>query len=55
MITVVEDGEVTSSYGRNTDDDEVQWSKELTVMGRRTSKLSVQRLTFAIATKRNLA
>jgi hypothetical protein len=26
------------SYGQNIDDDEVQWSKELTVMGRRTRK-----------------
>jgi hypothetical protein len=42
-------GGVMSSYGRDTDDDEVQWSKELTVMGRRTRKLSVQHSTFAIA------
>jgi hypothetical protein len=42
-------------YGRNTDDDEVQWSKELIMMGRRTGKINVQRLTFAIATKRSLA
>jgi hypothetical protein len=27
-----------TSYGRNTDDDEVQRSKELIVMGRRTRK-----------------
>jgi hypothetical protein len=44
-----------ASYGRDTDDDEVQWSKELTMMGRRTRKLSVQRFTFAMATKRSLA
>jgi hypothetical protein len=25
-----------ASYGQNTDDDEVQWPKELTVMGRKT-------------------
>jgi hypothetical protein len=30
-------------------------SKELIVMGRRTRKLSVQRFTFAMATKRSLA
>jgi hypothetical protein len=46
---------VTASYGRDTDADEVQQSKELIVMGRRTRKLSVQRFTFAIATKRSLA
>jgi hypothetical protein len=44
-----------ASYGRDTDADEIQWSKEWTVMGRRTRKLSVQRFTFAIATKRSLA
>jgi hypothetical protein len=33
-----------ASYGRDTDDDEVQRSKELTVMGRKTRKLSVQAL-----------
>jgi hypothetical protein len=46
---------VTVSYDRYTDDDEGQWPKELTVMGRRTRKLSVQRFTFAMATKRSLA
>jgi hypothetical protein len=30
-------------HGRNTDDVKVQRSEELTVMGKRTSKLSVQR------------
>jgi hypothetical protein len=29
---------VTASYGRDTNADEVQWPKGLTVMGRRTSK-----------------
>jgi hypothetical protein len=48
-------GGVTVSYGRDTNDDEVQWSKELTVMGRRTRKLNVQQFTFAMATKRSLA
>jgi hypothetical protein len=42
------------SYGRDTDDDEVQRSKEFTVMGRKTRKLSVQRFTFMMATKRSL-
>jgi hypothetical protein len=46
--------DVTASYDRVTYDDEVQRSKELTVMGRRTRKLSVQRFTFAMATKRSL-
>jgi hypothetical protein len=46
---------MTASYGRNTDDDEVQRSKELTVMGRKTRKHSVQHFTFAIATKRSVA
>jgi hypothetical protein len=46
---------VTVSYGRDTDADEVQRSKELIVMGRRTRKLSVQHSTLAIATKRSLA
>jgi hypothetical protein len=31
-------GGVTMSYGRGTDEDEVQRSKELTVMGRRTRR-----------------
>jgi hypothetical protein len=44
-----------ASYGRDTDDDEVQRSKELTVMGRKTRKLSVQRFTFAMATRGSLA
>jgi hypothetical protein len=44
-----------ASYGRDTDDVEVQWPKELTVMGRRTRKLSVQRFTFVMTTKRSLA
>jgi hypothetical protein len=48
-------GGVTASHGRDTDADEVQRSKELIVMGRRTRKLSVQHFTFAIATKRSLA
>jgi hypothetical protein len=48
-------GGVTASHGRDTDADEVQRSKELIVMGRRTRKLSVQCFTFAIATKRSLA
>jgi hypothetical protein len=48
-------GGVTTSYGRDTDDDEVQQSKELIVMGRRTRKLSVQRFMFTITTKRSLA
>jgi hypothetical protein len=43
------------SYDRNTDDDEVQRSKELTAMGRKTRKLSVLRFTLAIATKRSVA
>jgi hypothetical protein len=30
-----------ASYDRHTDDDEVQWSKELIVMGRRMRKLGV--------------
>jgi hypothetical protein len=42
-------------YGRDTDVDEVQWSKELTVMGRRTRKLSVQHSMLATATKGSLA
>jgi hypothetical protein len=46
---------VTASYGRDTDADEVQRSKELIMMGRRTRKLSVQHFTFAIATERSLA
>jgi hypothetical protein len=41
-------------YDRNIDD-KVQRPKELTVMGKRMSKLNVQRLTFAMATKRSLA
>jgi hypothetical protein len=44
-----------ASYSCDTDDDEVQWPKELTVMGRRTRKLSIQRFTFTMATKRSLA
>jgi hypothetical protein len=36
------------SYDRDTNDDEVQRSKELTVTGRRTRKLSVQHFTFAL-------
>jgi 4'-phosphopantetheinyl transferase EntD len=44
-----------ASYGRDTDDDEVQQPKELTVMGRKTRKLSAQRFTFVMATKRSLA
>jgi hypothetical protein len=44
-----------ASLGRDTDAGEVQRSKELIVMGRRTRKLSVQRFTFAMATKRSLA
>jgi hypothetical protein len=43
------------SHGRDTDADEVQWSKELIMMGRRTRKLSVSHFTFVIATKRSLA
>jgi hypothetical protein len=43
------------SYGRDTDADEVQRPKELTVMGREQEKLSVQRFTFAIAKKRSVA
>jgi hypothetical protein len=48
-------GGVTASYDRDTDDYEVQRSKELTVMGRRTRKLSVQRFPLAMATKGGLA
>jgi hypothetical protein len=48
-------GGVTASHGRDTDADEVQRSKELIVMGRRTRKLSVQHFMFAITTKRSLA
>jgi hypothetical protein len=44
-----------ASYGRDTDDVKAQRSKESTVVGKRTSKLSVQRLTFALATKRSVA
>jgi hypothetical protein len=44
-----------ASRGRDTDDDEVQRPKELTVMGERREKLSVQRFTFAIETKRSVA
>jgi hypothetical protein len=43
-----------ASYGRDTDDVKAQRSKESTVMGKRTSKLSVQHFTFAIATKRSV-
>jgi hypothetical protein len=48
-------GGVTASHGRDTEADEVQRSNELIVMERRTRKLSVQRFTFAAATKRSLA
>jgi hypothetical protein len=48
-------GGVAASYGRDTDDDKVQRSKELIMMGRITRKLSVQRFMFAITTKRSLA
>jgi hypothetical protein len=48
-------GGITASHGRDTDADEVQRSKELIVMGRRTRKLSVQCFTFVTATKRSLA
>jgi hypothetical protein len=44
-----------ASYGRDTGADEVQRSKELIMMGRKTRKLGVQRFTFAIATKRSVA
>jgi hypothetical protein len=44
-----------ASYGRNTDNDEVQRSKELIVMGEEREKLRVQRFTFVIATKRSVA
>jgi hypothetical protein len=47
--------DVTTSCSRDTNADEVQRSKELIVMGRRTRKLSVQHSTLAIATKRSLA
>jgi hypothetical protein len=43
-----------ASHGRNTDDDEVQRSKELVVMGEDQEKLSVQRFMFAKATKRSV-
>jgi hypothetical protein len=43
------------SYGRDTAAYEVQWSKELIVIGGRTRKLSVQHSMLAIATKRSLA
>jgi hypothetical protein len=44
-----------ASYGRDTDDGEVQRSKELVVMGRRMRRLSVLRFTFAMVTNRSLA
>jgi hypothetical protein len=44
-----------ASYGRDTDVDEVPRPKELTVMERKTRKLSVQRFTFMMVTKRSLA
>jgi hypothetical protein len=43
-----------ASYGPDTDEDEVQRSEELTVMGRRTRKLSVQHSTFTFTTRRSL-
>jgi hypothetical protein len=43
------------SYGCDTDDDEVQRSKELAVMGRRMRRLNVLHFTFAMVTKRSLA
>jgi hypothetical protein len=48
-------GGVTASYGCDTDDDEVQRPKELTMMGERREKLSVRCFTFAIETKRSVA
>jgi hypothetical protein len=43
-----------AAYDRGTDAVKAQRSKELTVMGSKTRKLSVQRFMFAIATKRIL-
>jgi hypothetical protein len=42
-------------YGRDTDEDEVQRSKELIVMERKGEELNVQHSTLVIGTKRNLA
>jgi hypothetical protein len=44
-----------ASYGRDTDTDEVQRSKELAVLGRRMRRLSVLRFTLMMVTKRSLA
>jgi hypothetical protein len=48
-------GGVMASYDRDTDNDEDQRSKELTVMGKEREKLSAQHFMFAITTKRSLA
>jgi hypothetical protein len=44
-----------ASYGRDTDADEVQRSKELIMMGRDTRKAQCTTLTFAIAIKISVA
>jgi hypothetical protein len=41
------------SYGRNTDDDEVQRSKELIMMGRRTRKAQCTTLYVRDSNKEN--
>jgi hypothetical protein len=42
-------------YGRDTDEDEVQQSKELTVMERKRRQAQCTHSTLVIATKRSLA
>jgi hypothetical protein len=42
------------SYGRDTDDDEVQRPKELTVLGRKTRKAQCTSLYFHDGNKRKL-
>jgi hypothetical protein len=46
---------VTASYGRDTDEDEVQWSEELTVMGRRTRKALCTTLYVRVCNKEKLS
>jgi hypothetical protein len=46
---------VTASYGRDTDEDEVQRSKELTVMGRRTRKAQCTTLYVGDCNKEKLS
>jgi hypothetical protein len=44
-----------ASYGRDTDNDEVQWLKELIVMGRRTRKAQCATLDVRDSNKEKLS